>query len=89
MPYLKPQHLLPSHISKLTTESWQDIKEYDSLIPQCDVELEGWKHAIGSGAVKAENLQEAVFASFMFPNIHAILKVLLTMPVLTATAEVI
>ena len=38
--------------------------------------------------MKAENLQEAVFASqFMFPNIHAILKVLLTMPVSTATAE--
>ena len=63
--------------------------EYDTLIPQCsiadadadDVELEGWKHAIGSGAVKVENLQEAVFASqFMFPNIHATLKVLLTMP---------
>lgn len=91
MPRLKAQYLLPSHISKSTTESWQDIKEYDSLIPQCsiaDVELEGWKHAIGSGAVKAENLQEAVFASqFMFPNIHAILKILLTMPVSTATAE--
>ena len=92
MPRLKAQYLLPSHIAKLSTESWQDVKkEYDSLIPQTsitDVELEGWKHAIGSGAVKAENLQEAVFASqYMFPNIHTILKVLLTMPVSTATAE--
>ena len=66
MPRLKAQYLLPSHIAKLSTESWQDVKkEYDSLIPQtsiADVELEGWKHTIGSGAVKAENLQEAVFA---------------------------
>ena len=38
--------------------------------------------------MKAENLQEAVFASqYMFPNIHTILKVLLTMPASTATAE--
>ena len=50
--------------------------------------VECWKHAIGSGAMKAENLQEAVFVSqYMFPNIHTILKVLLTMPVSTATAE--
>ena len=38
--------------------------------------------------MKAENLQEAVFASqYMFPNIHTVLKVLLTMPESTATAE--
>ena len=92
LPRLKAQYLLPSHISELNTELWQDVKkEYDSLLPQSaivDVELEGWKHGIGSGAVKAENLQEAVFASqFMFPNIHTILKVLLTMPVSAAMAE--
>ena len=67
---------------------WQDIKtEYSSLLPQpstvADAELEGWKHAIHSGA-----LQEAVFASdFMFPSIHVILKILLTMHVSTASAE--
>ena len=92
MPRLKAQYLLPSYISKLNADIWQDVKkEYDSLLPQSsivDVELEGWKHAIDSGAMKAENLQEAVFASqFMFPNIHTILKVLLTMPVSAATAE--
>ena len=92
MSRLKAQYILPSHIANLSTEAWQDIKnEYDSLIPHpsiVDVQLEGWKHAINSGAVKAESLQEAVFAAqFMFPNIHTILKVLLTMPVSAATAE--
>jgi len=89
---LKAQYLLPLHISKLSSEFWQDIKiEYSSLLPQpliVDAELEGWKHAIDSGAVHSRNLQEAVFASeLMFPNIHTILKVLLTMPVSTASAE--
>ena len=64
MPRLKAQYLLPSHIANLSTEVWQDIKnEYGSLLPQpsiVDVELEGWKHAIDSGAVKAESLQKAV-----------------------------
>ena len=92
MPRLKAQYLLPSCITNLICELWQDIKsEYDTLLPQpsiIDVELEGWKHAIESGAVQAESLQEAVFAAqFMFPNIHTILKVLLTMPVSTASAE--
>ena len=92
MPHLKAQYLLPSCITNLSYELWQDIKsEYDTLFPQpsiIDVELEGWKHAVESGAVQAESLQEAVFAAqFMFPNIHTILKVLLTMPVSTASAE--
>ena len=92
MPRLKAQYLLPSHINNLSTEVWEDIKsEYTPLLPQpsiVDVELEGWKHAIDSGAIEAESLQKAVFAAqFMFPNIHTILKVLLTMPVSTATAE--
>lgn len=52
------------------------------------MELEGWKHAIDLGAVKAENLQEAVFAAqFMFPNIHTILKVPLIIPFSAGTAE--
>ena len=94
MPRLKAQYLLPSHIlASLSTETWQDVKnEYNSLLHLSivDVELESWKHAIDSGAVKAESLQEAVFAAqYMFPNIHTIiiLKILLTMPVLAATAE--
>ena len=92
MPRLKAQYLLPSCITNLSCELWQDIKnEYDTLLPQPSiiyVELEGWKHAIESGAVQAESLQEAVFAAqFMFPNIHTILKVLLTMPVSTASVE--
>ena len=54
---------------------WQDIEsEYDTLLTQPStiaVGLEGWKHAIESGAVQAESLQEAVItAQFMFPNIH-------------------
>ena len=92
MPRLKAQYLLPSFIANLSNELWEDVKnEYNSLLPQpsiVDVELEGWKHAIDSGAVKAENLQKAVFAAqFMFPNIHTMLKVLLTMPGSTASAE--
>ena len=41
MPRLKAQYLLPSHISDLSSELWQDI-EYDSLLPQpsnVDVEV--------------------------------------------------
>ena len=60
------------------------------LISQCSIELEGWKLAIGSGAMKAGYLQEAVYASlFIFPSMlsYANLKVLSTMPVSTATAE--
>ena len=92
LPRLKAQYLVPSCIANLSSELWQDIKaEYNSLLSQpsiADVELEGWKHAIASGAVNAQTLQEAVFAAhFMFPNIHTILKVLLTMPDSTATAE--
>ena len=92
MPRLKAQYLLSPHVTKLSSELWQDIKnEYSTFLPQpsiVDIELEGWKHAIDSGAIKPDNLQEAVFDSqFMFPNIHTILKVLLTMPVSTATAE--
>ena len=38
--------------------------------------------------MQAKDLHEAVFdARLMFPNIHTILKVLLTMPVSTASAE--
>lgn len=89
MLHLKAQYLLPSHASKLNTELWKDVKnKYDSLLPHSsifDVELEGWKHAISSGAVKAKNLQLCLFHSNMFPNIHAILKVLLTTPVSAAT----
>ena len=75
MPRLKAQYLLPSQIENLSSEFWEDIKsEYTSLLPQptlVDIELEGWKHAIESGAIHAGTLQEAVFAAqFMFPNIH-------------------
>ena len=71
---------------------WQGIKEeFSQLLPQpslADIKLEGWKHGIELGAVKTSNLQEAVYAAhLMFPNIHTILKVLLTMPVSTASAE--
>ena len=92
MPCLKAQYLVPSLISSLTDKVWQDLKEeFSQLLPQpslADTELESWQHGIQTGVVKASNLQEAVYsAHLMFPNIHTILKVLLTMPVSTASAE--
>ena len=92
LPRLKAQYLVPSHILRLTSELWEDIKEeFTLLLPStatADTELECWKHSIQEGAVKATTLQETVYsANPMFPNIHTILKVLLTMPVSTASAE--
>ena len=92
MPRLKAQYLVPSWISSLTGELWEDIKEEFTLflpnVSNAHTELECWKHSIQEGAVKGATLQEAVnSANPMFPNIHTILKVLLTMPVSTASAE--
>jgi hypothetical protein len=93
MPRLLAQNLLPANISKLQTHLWEELKEeYLPLLPKpsmVDTELESWKEAIAMGTVSptadlAHALDESVG---LFPNIHTILKVLLTMPVSTATAE--
>ena len=68
MPHLKAQYLMPSLITSLTDELWQDIKkEFNQLLPQptsADVELEGWQHSILSGVVK----QAAYRKQFMLPT---------------------
>ena len=92
-PRLAAEHLLPSNISKLTSTEWENIKEeYEPLLPhpsRLDSELDSWKQAIQDSTVPpTRELTEALDHAYdLFPNIHMILKVLLTMPVSTATAE--
>ena len=90
---LKAELLLPANINKLDQDSWKVIKEaYASLI-HCnnivDSELENWKQAIEDKVVPStKHLPEAVdFSENLFPNIFTVLKVLLVMPVSTATPE--
>ena len=78
MPRLKTQYLVPSLISSLTDEMWQDIwKEFSQLLPQpsiADIESEGWQHGIQSGAVKASNLQEAYEVVSHYTCVHCFSK---------------
>jgi hypothetical protein len=65
---------------------WSDIREeYDQLLPDtatADAELEMWKHVARD--INTDDLCELLGHT---PNVHCVLKVLLTMPVSTATAE--
>jgi hypothetical protein len=90
LPRMKAQYLLSNKIGQLTPAILEEIKhEYAPFIDgeAFDAELEVWKHQIAHGAV-FEKLINAVDATYQFfPNIHKVLKVLLTMPVSTASAE--
>jgi hypothetical protein len=93
LPRLAAQHLLPANIPALTATEWEDIKqEYQDIVPNpsfMDSELESWKQSIQDNTVPAtKDLPQALDQAETFhPNIHMIFKVLLTMPVTTATAE--
>lgn len=90
LPRMKAQYLLSHKIAQLTPEIMEDIRnEYANFIDmdELDTELEVWRHRLSHGAV-VNNLVEGVDATYqLLPNIHIIFKILLTMPVSTATAE--
>ncbi|XP_013381238.1 52 kDa repressor of the inhibitor of the protein kinase [Lingula anatina] len=89
-PRLLAQSLIPQRLSNLTDEEWTQIKtEYGLVLDyNADIELELWRQAVNTGDITGVDLEDAVKASYgLFPNIHRILKILLTMPVSTATAE--
>lgn len=90
LPRMKAQYLLSHKIGQLTPLIVDEIKhEYAPYIEAeaMDVELEVWKHKIAQGGV-FERLAESVDETYQtLPNLHTILKILLTMPVSTASAE--
>lgn len=92
-PRLAAQLLLPPNIKDLTTTAWEGIKEeFIPVIPQpshIDSELENWKQAIEDSLLpSSSDIPEVLDAAeHIYPNIYTILKVLLAMPVSTATAE--
>jgi len=86
---MKAEALLPHHIQSLTEKDVQDIKEgYRQFINlrDLDVEIERWKFKkFNSDHV---SLEECVsYTKGMFPNLHIIFLVLLTLPVSVASAE--
>lgn len=93
LPRIQAQHLIPAYIGQLTIAIWDGIKdEFRPFLPNVntiDAELELWKHGISTGAIaNTKQLCRAIDASYaMFPNINTILRILLTMPVSTASAE--
>ena len=90
-PRLNAQYLLSNRIGQLTQEMGQDIKtEYAPFIDvqAVDAELDLWLHKIANRGLVADKLCKAMDASYqLHPNLYAIFKVLLTMPVSTAYAE--
>ena len=70
---------------------WEDIKT--EFAPFVDVyainaELDIWRHKIANRDLVANKLCKAMDVSYqLHPNLYAIFKVLLTMPVSTASAE--
>ena len=90
LPRLKAQYLMPTRLHQLTDDIWRDIKdEYGDLLPSIDTvdaELELWQHTTES--LKEDDLcQLLTHTDTMFPNIHTIFSVLLTMPVSAAFAD--
>ena len=71
--------------------------EYGPLLPsphKADAELQNWRCAIAGNSKESMVLKQLAdlpstldSTNHLYPNIHAILKVLLTMPVSTASAE--
>ena len=90
LPRLKAQYLVPSRLHQLTDEIWEEIKtEYAPMWPDtdnADAELAVWRHTARS--IQTDDLCQLLEnTELMFPNLHCTFKVLLTMPVSTATAE--
>jgi hypothetical protein len=92
-PRLMAQHLLSHNITKLTPSAWNIIKEeYGPVLPhpeRADAELALWKQSIEDNTVLThKDIPETLDETYqLFPNIYSILKVLLTMPVSTSSAE--
>ncbi|XP_058877419.1 52 kDa repressor of the inhibitor of the protein kinase-like [Acipenser ruthenus] len=82
LPRLKGQYLLPNKLPMLTQAMWRETKEeYEAMMPRvqtADVELELWRHCNTdkSSSETCEILEDTVI---LYPNIHNILKELLTM----------
>ena len=91
-PRLKAQYLLSNKVAQLTPAIWADIKtEYAPFVDlhAIDAELDIWRHKIvNRGLVANCRLCKTMDASHqLHPNLNTIFKVLLTMPVSTASAE--
>ncbi|MGH0123797.1 UNVERIFIED_CONTAM: hypothetical protein FKN15_066837 [Acipenser sinensis] len=90
LPRLKAQYLLPNKLPMLTQAMWSEIKEeYEAMmssVQTADAEHELWRHCNTdkSSSEICEILEDTVI---LYPNIHNILKELLTMPLSTASAE--
>ncbi|XP_053381948.1 52 kDa repressor of the inhibitor of the protein kinase-like [Mercenaria mercenaria] len=86
---LNAQYLLPTKLRQLSPEMWADIKQEYSPFIDCqaiDTELDVWKRVAADSPI--QGLAEAVDETYqLYPNIHVVLKILLTMPVSTASAE--
>ncbi len=91
LPRLKAEYLMPHKLSLLTDKLVEEIKaEYTPLIPSpetLDHELREWRHDVTSGAVTTDCLAKCIDATKFLPNINTIFRILLTMPVSTASAE--
>lgn len=90
LPRLKAQYLVTSKLHQLTDKMWEEIKvEYSPMWPDADnadAELDVWRHS--APAIKTDDLCKLLEnTEMMFPNLHCTFKILLTMPVSTATAE--
>jgi hypothetical protein len=93
LPRLNAELLLSANISKLDDTKWTTIKEeYIPMVPspsRMGAELQSWKQAIEDNINPptcdlAQALDDTIH---LFSNIYTIFKILLTMPVFTATVE--
>ncbi len=91
LPRLKAEYLMPHKIHELEPEIWDEIKaEYSGLCPSpssLDSELEMWVDDLDSGRKDPSDLCACVADTKFLPNLNTIFRVLLTMPVTTATCE--
>lgn len=94
LPRLKAQYLLPNKLPLLTDNLWMEIKEeYGALMPSvdtADMELNLWRQhnrPKDDTPVTSDILQVLRLTADFYPNVHTVVKVLLTMPVSTASAE--
>ncbi|KAL7374852.1 hypothetical protein ABVT39_008055 [Epinephelus coioides] len=88
------QYLLPDKLPLLTDNLWMEIKEeYGALMPSvdtADMELNLWRQhnrPKDDTPVTSDILQVLRLTADFYPNVHTVVKVLLTMPVPSASAE--
>lgn len=88
---VRAEMLLPQNLAKISPADCQLIKTaYNAFVSDSDfdVELERWKWKHRDGNELMLNLKDCVNATRnMYPNLHNIFSVLLTMPVSSASAE--